>query len=129
MPRADDFEIDVVDKLPAGLRRVSWHPQIDIHDDPERVLVTVDLPGVDRKDIDIRLHDGVLTISGDRKLTAGRRGFSRRERPRGSFARSFPIAGVIDFPRVSASLRSGVLTVTLPKRITQSSKPLKVPIE
>jgi HSP20 family protein len=129
MPRADDFEIDVVDAIPEGLRRVGWHPSIDIHEDAERVLVTVDLPGVDRKDIDIRLHDGVLTISGDRKLGASRRGFQRRERPRGTFARSFAVPGVIDMLRVSAALRSGVLTVTLPKRADQATKPFKVPIE
>lgn len=129
MARADDFEIDVVDAMPQGLRRVGWHPHLDIHEDAERVQVTMDLPGVERKDIDIRLHDGVLTVSGDRKLGGGRKGYQRRERPRGTFARSFAVPGPIDLPKVNAQLRSGVLTVTLPKRTDQATKPIKVPIE
>lgn len=95
----------------------SWLPAVDVVEKDDSFLVTADLPGLDKDAIDISLDDGVLTISGDRKLeneTEGE-GFRRFERAYGSFSRSFSLPQGVDVENVQAGFDNGVLTLTLPK--------------
>ena len=94
----------------------SWLPAVDVVEKDDSFLVTADLPGLDKEAIDISLDDGVLTISGERKLeteTEGE-GFSRFERAQGTFSRSFSLPQGVDVEGVKAEFANGVLTLTLP---------------
>lgn len=92
----------------------AFSPPLDIAQGAEGVVITVELPGVPREDVDVRLEDDLLTISGERKpapqLQQGR--LHHRERPVGRFSRALSLAGG-DHGEVKASLNDGVLTVTV----------------
>lgn len=94
-------------------------PAVDLINKEKEVEVRAELPGMDEKDIDVRLSDGTLTIRGEKKeeRKEGEEGGSYyvSERRYGSFQRSFQIPEGIDRDRVEASFRNGVLTITLPK--------------
>ncbi len=96
---------------PAG-----WTPAVDLLETPDRYVVTAELPGLSRADIDIQVHDDRLTIAGTRRerLQACEQ-YHRIERGHGSFRRTFQLAAPVDGARVTADLRDGVLTVTCPK--------------
>jgi HSP20 family protein len=92
----------------------AFSPPLDIVQAPEGVVITVEVPGIVREDVDVSLEGNRLTISGERKpcpaLAAGR--LHHRERQLGRFSRSLSLAG--DGPReITASLNGGVLTVTV----------------
>lgn len=92
-------------------------PSIEVHETEQAYRVGAELPGLAEKDIEISLHDNVLTISGEKKSEheedkAGRR---YTERSYGRFERSIPFPTEIDAERVDAVFRDGVLTITLPK--------------
>jgi HSP20 family protein len=93
-----------------------WTPAVDIHETPDRYVVTAEVPGMSRDDLDIRVHDGRVTIAGVRRerLTQFEQ-YHRVERGHGSFSRTFHLPVPMDSDRVTADLRDGVLTVTCPK--------------
>ena len=96
---------------PAG-----WTPAVDIHETADRYIVTAELPGMSREDLDIRVHDGRLTITGTRReRTRPCEQYHRIERGHGSFMRTFQLPIPVDGERVSADLRDGVLTIACPK--------------
>jgi|SRR5690606_32272123 len=96
----------------------AWRPAVDIHEEAERFVLRADLPGVDPKDIDIALDDGVLSIHGERKLdkTEERDGYRRVERLHGSFHRRFTLPDTADASGISARSDLGVLEVVIPKQ-------------
>lgn len=96
---------------PAG-----WVPPVDLQETPEQYVLTAEVPGLQREDLEIHLHDGRLTLSGVRR----ERGvaceqYHRVERGHGAFSRTFQLAMPVDTDRVVADLRDGVLMVTCPK--------------
>jgi len=96
---------------PAG-----WNPPVDLHETPDNYVVTAELPGLSREDVEIHLHDGRLTLSGSRR----ERGdpceqYHRVERGHGSFRRTFQLPIPVDADHIVADLRDGVLTVICPK--------------
>lgn len=108
----------------------SFTPPVDILEKDNAFFATVDLPGLKKEDIEISLVDGVLTISGERKIeqeaaTEGQ-GFRRIERTYGTFSRSFSLPQGVDFANVEASFADGVLKLTLPK--SEAAKPRKIAI-
>ena len=92
-------------------------PRIDATEDDNAFQVRVELPGMDRKDVDITLSGGMLTIRGEKKREDEEKGkdFYRRERSFGSFRRTLPIPTEVDESKIEASFRKGVLTIELPK--------------
>jgi HSP20 family protein len=96
---------------PAG-----WKPAVDILETSEQYIVSAEVPGMNREDLDIRVHDGRITISGVRReRTTQCEQFHRVERGHGSFSRTFNLPVPVDGDRVTADLRDGVLTVICPK--------------
>lgn len=105
-----------------------WSPALDVHQDKENVFVRVEIPGMKREEIDISLHDGMLTIGGERKREEEfKEGEAfRSERFFGRFHRSVALPTPVDPNRVKAVYRDGILTVTLPK--AEEAKPRQIEV-
>ena len=103
-----------------------WAPPVDIYERDDSLVLVVDLPGLERDDIDLQVEANSLTIQGARSRTAAAGGI-RLERPAGRFRRSFRIGIPIDPAGVRASYRAGVLEIELPK--AASTGPARVTIE
>jgi HSP20 family protein len=108
---------------PATEGRVSgFTPAVDVAEDDQKFELYADLPGVKQEDLDIQVEKDVLTIRGERKLE--RRG----ERVAGAFSRAFTLPKHVDVEKIAASLKDGVLTLTLPKRPEAQPRQIKVAI-
>jgi HSP20 family protein len=93
-----------------------WSPPVDLHETEEEYVLTAEVPGLERDDIDIRMHDGRLTLTGVRpERVSPCEQFHRVERGRGSFSRTFQLPNPVDPDKIRADLRDGVLTVMCPK--------------
>lgn len=105
-----------------------WTPALDVFDDKDHLTVAVELPGLKKEDIDLSLHDGVLTVSGERKTEREQKeGESfRSERTFGRFQRSVTLPTAVDASKVSAAYKDGILTVTLPK--AEEAKPKQIEV-
>lgn len=101
----------------------AW-PSIDEAEDESGYRITVELPGLDEKDVDVTLADGVLTIRGEKKQEdeEKRRDYYRTERSYGSFRRVLAVPGEVDEAKIRASFKKGVLTVELPKTAEAQKK-------
>ena len=104
-----------------------WSPALDLYQNNDNVIATVELPGMRKEDIEISLRDGTLTISGERKResTDGEKA-ERTERYVGVFRRSIALPTRVDASKVSATYRDGILIVTLPK--AQEVKPKQIQV-
>jgi HSP20 family protein len=104
-----------------------WSPALDIYQNNDNVIARVELPGMHKEDIEISLHDGMLTISGERKSESGEGNKAERtERYVGKFRRSVSLPAMVDANKVTANYRDGVLTVTLPK--AEEAKPRQIQV-
>lgn len=94
-----------------------WRPAVDIKEEDDRFVIYADLPGVDPKDIEITMENGVLTLKGERseEKKEEREGYKRVERVSGCFYRRFSLPDTADADRIEASGNNGVLEITLPK--------------
>lgn len=94
-----------------------WSPAVDIKEEAGRFLITADVPGVDPKNIEITMDNGVLTIKGERQSEAReeKEGYKRVERVSGTFYRRFSLPDTADAERIEAKGKDGVLEVILPK--------------
>lgn len=106
-----------------------WTPAIDVHQDKDHVFVKCELPGMKKEDIDISLHNGTLTISGERKSESEHKEgeWFRSERFFGKFHRSVSLPTPVDSAHVKASYKDGILTVTLPK--AEEAKPKQIEVQ
>jgi HSP20 family protein len=106
---------------PAAVRR--WSPAVDVAEDDAAYVVTVELPGAKQEDIVVELHEGVLSIRGEKKSEREEERESSHwtERSYGSFVRSLRLPSNVVDERVDASLKQGVLTVRVPK--AEETKP------
>ncbi len=113
----------------AGNILADWAPAVDIKEEPNQFVIHADLPGVDIKDIDITLENGVLTLKGQRAAEKSEETeqYRRVERVRGTFLRRFSLPDVADADKVSAKCKDGVLEVMVPKR--ESAQPRRIAIE
>jgi len=104
-----------------------WTPPLDLYQNNDNVVAVVELPGMRKEDIDVSLHDGMLTIAGERQSLSGEgENAERTERFSGKFRRSVTLPTRVDAGKVSASYKDGILTVTLPK--AEEAKPKKVEV-
>ncbi|GAB4170111.1 MAG: hypothetical protein Fur0032_08840 [Terrimicrobiaceae bacterium] len=104
----------------------SWVPTLDVFEDEEKVVVQLDAAGMKSEDFDLSLHDGTLTISGERKGPSTEGESFRSERVFGAFRRSISLPSPVKDDAVKATYTDGVLTVTLPK--AEEAKPRKITI-
>lgn len=110
------------DSLGSSLLSGDWSrmdvaPQLDVTEDDKAFSVTVDLPGMDEKNVDVTLSDRILTIRGKKEedKETKDKDYYRRERAYGSFRRSIEIPVAVDSSKIDASFKKGVLTINLPK--------------
>ena len=106
-----------------------WVPAVDIKEETERFLIHADIPGVDPKDIEVHMENGVLTIQGrrEKETREEREGFKRIERARGSFLRRFTLPDTADSEKITAKCNNGVLEVSIPKH--NKVQPRKITVE
>ncbi len=106
----------------------SWTPAVDIYEDENQLVLTAEVPGIEEKDIEIKLEDNTLSIRGERKMEkeTNEENYYRIEMAYGSFYRSFSLPNYIDQDKIQAEHENGILKITMPKR--PELKPRKVKI-
>jgi HSP20 family protein len=108
-------------------RPSGWIPPIDVHETAEEYVITAEIPGLGRGDIEIQVNEGHLTISGHRReRDVPCEQFHRVERGHGTFTRTFELPLPVDDDRVTADLHDGVLTVICPKVTDGSARRIRV---
>jgi HSP20 family protein len=114
---------------PSMYSEYDWNPSVDVAETDAEIVVTADLPGVKKDDVDVTVDQNQLVISGERKQEEEEsdKNYYRLERRYGSFRRAFVLPANADAERVKAAYKDGVLTVTIPK--TEVSKGKKVNIQ
>jgi HSP20 family protein len=107
----------------------TWAPAMDVYEDKDNLIVRAEVPGMKKEQIEISLHDNVLTVSGERRNEKKYEGSqtSREERFFGRFTRSVALEKQVDPNGVKAAYKDGVLTITLPK--AEEAKPRQIEIQ
>ena len=104
-----------------------WNPAVDVLEENERIIVKVEAPGVEEKDLRVTFEDGLLTIAGERQFERkDDRNYHRIERAYGTFTRTFTLPRSVDGTKITASYRNGVLEVEIPKK--EESRPKQIQI-
>ena len=105
----------------------TWSPSVDVSETETEVIFTAEFPGCEKDEMDISVNEGLLSISGERQFTEKKETKHHRvERWYGKFHRSFVLPKSADAEKISANLKNGVLTVTLPKK--EEAKPRQIPV-
>jgi len=113
-----------------ALTTSSFAPAVDVYEDEHKVSLKIEVPGIDEKDIDVRVENNTLTVHGERKIEKEEKeeNYRRVERQYGSFTRTFTLPTTVDTENVSANYDKGVLKITLPKKAEAKPKQIKVNI-
>ena len=108
----------------------SWAPPVDIYETEDAIVLKAELPGVDPKDVEVRVEDNTLFLKGERKFEkeVKEQNYHRVERSYGSFARSFSLPNSISTDKVKAEFKDGMLTLTMPKREEAKPKTIKIDV-
>ena len=111
-----------------SLTTSSFAPAVDVYEDEHKVSLKIEVPGIDEKDIDVRVENNTLTVHGERKIEKEEKeeNYRRVERQYGSFTRTFTLPQTVDTENVSANYDKGVLKITLPKKAEAKPKQIKV---
>jgi HSP20 family protein len=111
-----------------ALTTTSFAPPVDIYEDEHNITLKLEVPGIDEKDIDVRVENTTLTVHGERKIEKEEKeeNFRRVERHYGSFTRSFTLPSSVDSAQVSADYDKGVLKIKLAKKAEAKPKQIKV---
>jgi len=109
----------------------SFVPAVDIYEDAQKVVLKLEVPGIDEKDLDVRVENHTLTVKGERKFEAEEKeqNFHRIERRYGSFYRAFTLPSTVDTESVAASYNAGVLKLELTKKPEAQPKQIKINID
>jgi HSP20 family protein len=110
------------------LTTASFVPAVDIYEDPQKVVLKLEVPGIEEKDLDIRVENHTLTVKGERKFEKEEKeeSFHRIERRYGSFYRAFTLPSTVDTENVAATYNAGVLKLELNKKAEAQPKQIKV---
>ena len=119
------------DYAPRGEQELTagnFAPPVDIYEDEQNVTLKVEVPGLDPKDVDVRVENNTLTIRGERKFEKDEKeeNFHRVERHYGAFVRSFTLPNTVDTDNVKAEYDNGVLKIQLAKRAEAKPKQIKI---
>lgn len=111
-----------------ALEQGSFIPPVDVYEDEHNITLKLEVPGVDQKDLDIRIENNTLTVRGERKLEKEEKqeNFHRIERRYGSFVRTFQLPNTVDAEKVNANYDNGVLKITLAKKAEAKPKQIQV---
>lgn len=111
------------------LEKGTWAPAVDIYETNDSFVVSADLPGLNKDEIQIDLKDNTLTLKGEKKFEekVSKDNYVRIERTYGSFVRSFTLPQNVDPEKIKAKYKEGVLEVTIPKK--EEAKPKQIKVE
>jgi HSP20 family protein len=111
-----------------SLATSSFAPAVDVYEDEHNVTLKIEVPGIDEKDIDIRIENNALTVHGERKIEKEEKeeNYRRVERQYGSFTRNFTLPQTVDTENVQADYDKGVLKIKLAKKAEAKPKQIKV---
>ena len=111
-----------------ALTTTNYAPPVDIYESEHNITLKIDVPGIDEKDIDVRIEGNTLTVHGERKIEKEEKeeNFRRVERQYGSFTRSFTLPSSVDSAQVSADYNQGVLKIKLAKKAEAKPKQIRV---
>jgi HSP20 family protein len=107
----------------------NWTPTSDVLETKDEIVIKAELPGIEEKDVEIQIENGVLTIQGERKAEKETedKGFRRVERAYGSFFRSFTLPPNVEAEKIAANFNNGLLEVHMPKK--EGAKPRAIKVE
>ena len=110
------------------LTTASFVPAVDVYEDAEKVVLKLEVPGIEEKDLDVRVENHTLTVKGERKFEKEEKeeNFHRIERRYGSFYRAFTLPSTVDTENVDAKYNAGVLKLELKKKPEAQPKQIKV---
>jgi len=111
-----------------ALTTSTFAPPVDVYEDDHNITLKIEVPGIDEKDIDVRIENNTLVVHGERKFEKEEKeeNFRRVERQYGSFTRSFTLPNTVDAERVQAHYDKGILKVQLAKKAEAKPKQIKV---
>ena len=109
------------------MQATGWNPAVDVLEETDKIIVKVEAPGVDEKNLHVTFEDGILTITGERQFERkDDRNYHRIERAYGTFTRTFTLPRSVDPAQIAANYRNGVLEVEIPKK--EESRPKQIQI-
>jgi len=105
-----------------------WNPSVDVFENENEVVFKAELPGMNAKDIEVKLENNVLTLKGERQFEKETKeeNYHRVEREYGNFSRSFALPTAVNGDKVTAEYKDGVLKIILPKKEETKAKPIKI---
>jgi len=111
-----------------ALTTSTFAPPVDVYEDEHQVTLKIEVPGIDEKDIDVRVENNVLTVHGERKFEKEEKeeNYRRVERQYGSFTRSFTLPNTVDTESVQANYDKGLLKIQLAKKAEAKPKQIKI---
>jgi HSP20 family protein len=111
-----------------ALTTTTFAPPVDVYEDEHNVTLKIEVPGIDEKDIDVRIENNTLTVHGERKYEKEEKeeNYRRVERQYGSFTRSFTLPPTVDPEQVQADYDKGMLKIQLAKKAEAKPKQIKV---
>src|SRR5579872_925280 len=111
-----------------ALTTTAFAPAVDVYEDEHDVTLKIEVPGIDEKDIDVRVENHTLTVSGQRKFEKEEKeeNYRRVERQYGSFTRSFTLPNTVDTETITANYDKGILNIKLAKKAEAKPKQIKV---
>lgn len=123
------FEAPLADFVRTGEFFNGWAPALDLTEDKDSLVATVEVSGLNKDNLDVSVHEGVLSVSGERTPPAQQEGVEahRRERVFGRFHRSIALPKPVKVESIKATYRDGILTVTMPK--TEEAKPRQIEVK
>lgn len=106
----------------------TWNPPVDIYEEGDNILIHAELPGFEKNDVNINVENGRLSISGERTFQSENesRDYHRMERWYGKFHRTFQLPNTVDLDSIDATLKNGILTISIPKREEAKPRQIKV---
>src|SRR6202012_5228159 len=111
-----------------ALTTSSFAPAVDVYEDEHKVSLKIEVPGIDEKDLDIRVENNTLSVHGERKIEKEEKeeNYRRVERQYGSFTRTFTLPQTVDTENVQANYEKGVLKIKLAKKAEAKPKQIKI---
>ncbi|MEQ8231518.1 MAG: Hsp20/alpha crystallin family protein [Gammaproteobacteria bacterium] len=137
VPRRSLFDFDDLFDLWGPLRTAdatagAFSPRVDVKELDDHYEITAELPGVKKEDLDVSLHDGVLTISAETRQEDVKKDNGkviRQERRYGKYVRSFNLGGDVAEGDIAAAFKDGILTLTAPKRAPQAPQAKRIKVD
>jgi HSP20 family protein len=111
-----------------SLGNVGFTPAVDVYEDEHNITLKIEVPGIEEKEIDVRLENNTLTVHGERKFEKEEKeeNYRRVERQYGSFTRAFTLPNTVDSESVSATYETGILKIKLAKKAEAKPKQIKI---